>query len=59
MDRGEEFNQTNHWAHRERQDGAKTPDRQQKRLKELSQPQFYQTPFVSPQLELFELDEAE
>lgn len=36
-----------------------TVDRQQKRLKELSQPQFYQTPFVSPQLELFELDEAE
>lgn len=132
------FNTTNHWAHRERQDGAKTPvavlawqqgrpldpdtlqrafrhlqfprlinqhglvsvqrfyiyahrglahervavwiyegrlhiehrqtllarykvtvDRQQKRLKKLSQPQFYQTPFVSPQLELFELDEAE
>jgi hypothetical protein len=34
-------------------------DRRAKRLKAISQPQLYQTMFVSPQLELFELDEAE
>ena len=36
-----------------------TIDRRRKRLKAVSQPQIYPTPFVSPQLELFELDEAE
>jgi transposase InsO family protein len=34
-------------------------DRKRKALKSVTQPQFYATPFVSPQLELFELDESE
>ena len=34
-------------------------DRKQKRLQAVSQPTFYQTPFVSPQLVLFELDDEQ
>jgi transposase InsO family protein len=34
-------------------------DRRQKHLQEVSQPTLYQTPFASPQLELFELDDEQ
>lgn len=34
-------------------------DRQQKRLRNVSQPTLFQTPFASPQLELFELDDEQ
>jgi transposase len=34
-------------------------DRRRKALKSVSRPQIFATPFASPQLELFELDEAE
>jgi hypothetical protein len=34
-------------------------DRQQKSLTAVSHPQFYQTPFASPQLEFFELDDEQ
>jgi len=34
-------------------------DRKRKALKSVAQPQFYPTPFSFPQLELFELNEAE
>ena len=34
-------------------------DQKQKRLQGVSQPTFYQTPFVSPQLVLFELDDEQ
>ena len=36
-----------------------TLDRRRKSLKSVSQPQIYSTAFISPQLELFELDEEE
>jgi hypothetical protein len=36
-----------------------TLDRRRKSLKSVSRPQIYSTPFVSPQLELFELDEEQ
>ena len=34
-------------------------DQQQKRLQDVSQPTLCQTPFFSPQLELFELDDEQ
>jgi transposase InsO family protein len=34
-------------------------DRRQKRLQDVSQPILYQTPFASPQLEMFELDDEQ
>lgn len=34
-------------------------DRQQKTLKSISHPKLYRTPFVSPQMELFELDDKQ
>jgi len=34
-------------------------DQRQRRLQDVSHPQFYQIPFASPQLELLELDEAQ
>lgn len=34
-------------------------DQRQKHFQEISQPTLYQTPFVSPQLELFELDDEQ
>jgi hypothetical protein len=34
-------------------------DQRQKRLQEVSQPTLYQTPFASPQMELFELDDEQ
>ena len=34
-------------------------DQRQRRLQDVSHPQFYQTPFASPQLELLERDEAQ
>jgi putative transposase len=36
-----------------------TVDRQQKSLTSVRQPHFYQTPFASPQLEFFELDDEQ
>ncbi|MHC4487455.1 MAG: hypothetical protein ACYS4T_20025 [Planctomycetota bacterium] len=36
-----------------------TYDQRQKRLQDINQPTLYQTPFASPQLELFELDDKQ